>query len=118
MQSSDFDLILKAQLAITTRTLSSKAKEYASDEDRLQNFKSAATLQGINQVQALGGMMAKHTVSIFDMIADDDYLSYEHWIAWQEKITDHINYLILLRATVIDEMDKNTNAARETPKEN
>ena len=33
----------------------------------LHNFKVAASLQGIYPEQALAGMMAKHTVSIYDM---------------------------------------------------
>lgn len=44
--------------------------------------------------------MAKHTVSIYDMARSDDSFSLEKW---DEKITDHINYLILLRAVVVEE---------------
>lgn len=76
-----------------------KAKEYATD-DRLHNFKVAAELENCTPRQALAGMMAKHTVSIYDMCRSDVKFSDDQW---NEKITDHINYLLLLRAIVEEE---------------
>ena len=80
--------------------LGAKGEEYATDNDRLHNFKVAAGVQGITVKEALSGMMAKHTVSVYDMIADGKDHSQEKW---DEKILDHINYLILLRAIVVEE---------------
>ena len=80
--------------------LGAKGEEYATDNDRLHNFKVAAQVQGITVKEALSGMMAKHTVSVYDMIADGKDHSQEKW---DEKILDHINYLILLRAIVVEE---------------
>ncbi len=45
-------------------------------------------------------MMAKHTVSIYDMCRSPEDISVD---VWSEKITAHINYLILLRAIVQEE---------------
>jgi hypothetical protein len=57
-------------------------------------------LKGETPEQALAGMMAKHTVSIYDMCCD----GLSHPIEmWDEKITDHINYLILLK-TLVEEV--------------
>ena len=80
--------------------LGAKGEEYATDNDRLHNFKVAAGVQGITVKEALSGMMAKHTVSVYDMIADGKDHPLEKW---DEKILDHINYLILLRALVVEE---------------
>ena len=80
--------------------LGAKGEEYATDNDRLHNFKVAAQVQGITVKEALSGMMAKHTVSVYDMIADGKDHSLDKW---DEKILDHINYLILLRAIVVEE---------------
>lgn len=98
MNTSMFDDILKQQILCCVETLTAKACEYAT-EDRLHNFKTAAEMQGITPIQALAGMMAKHTVSVYDMCAAsrDEIFPVE---MWEEKITDHINYLILLRALV------------------
>jgi hypothetical protein len=96
MNTQRFEEILNAQIKRCTDTLIVKAREYATD-DRLHNFKTAAVLQGITPVQALAGMMAKHTISIYDMCASGkDYPE----AMWDEKIGDSINYLLLLRALV------------------
>ena len=77
-----------------------KGKEYShEDEDYLEIFKTAGKLQGISARRALAGMMAKHTVSIYDMCRHGKYPR----SVWQEKITDHINYLLLLMAIVREE---------------
>lgn len=100
MNSEQFDEIVARQQNICDTMLQSKAGEYATDIDRLHNFKQAAHLQAIKPKQALAGFMAKHTVSLYDMLNDDgDYPSE----LWQEKITDHINYLLILKALIEEE---------------
>ena len=95
MNTQEFVMILDAQIIRCREVLIDKAREYAT-EDRLHNFKVASGLQGITPQQALAGMMCKHTVSIYDMCRDG-----ERGLAmWDEKITDHINYLLLLRALI------------------
>jgi hypothetical protein len=97
MDNATFNDIAEHQLDICKQMLVKKGKEYATDqEDRLWNFKQAADLQDTTPMKALGGMMAKHTVSIYDMIREESNCL----PAWIEKITDHINYLILLKAIV------------------
>lgn len=72
-------------------------KEYATD-DRLHNFKIAGELQKCTAVKALGGMMAKHTVSVYDLIDDYEQGKAISKEMWAEKIGDSINYLLLLTA--------------------
>ena len=99
MDSDTFNAIVSEQQERSAKVLVSKAREYAT-EDRLHNFRVAAGLGDTSLRQALAGMMAKHTVSIYDMCKSSD----EHSIAsWNEKITDHINYLLILRAVVEEE---------------
>lgn len=100
MTPEEFDYIINSQLNVCRDTLIRKADEYAADTDRLHNFKIAAKLQGCEPGQALGGMMAKHTVSIYDMIFSGKTYPME---LWGEKITDHINYLLLLMALLCEE---------------
>ena len=96
MTAERFDKLTQEQVWRSTHVLCGKAKEYAT-EDRLHNFKVAAALEGITQEQALAGMMAKHTVSVYDMCRSGE----KYPIAlWEEKITDSINYLLLLNAMV------------------
>lgn len=96
MSSERFDALLEEQIDRSRNILSNKATEYATS-DRLHNFRVAAQLRGCTTEQALAGMMAKHTVSIYDMCESGEMYPIE---LWQEKITDSINYLLLLNAVV------------------
>lgn len=101
MKTELFNAIIENQINLCKDILIDKAREYATD-DRLHNFKVAAELQGCSPKEALIGMMAKHTVSIYDLTC----LSREVSMGmWSEKITDNINYLLLLRAVIQEEMD-------------
>ena len=97
MNSRTFERLFKEQNQRSENILCGKAKEYAMDDERLHNFKIAAALQGLTPIQALAGMMAKHTISIYDMCWSEEEYPIE---LWAEKITDHINYLHLLNALV------------------
>jgi hypothetical protein len=95
MNTEEFTSLIEEQIKRSTSLLIDKAKEYASDTDRLHNFKVAAGILGETQEQALGGFLAKHIVSVFDMINSGKEYPIE---VWNEKITDSINYLLILRA--------------------
>ena len=100
MNSNDFEKVIEEQIKKCKDILIDKSKEYARDDDRLHNFKNAAGIMGCDPKEALAGMMAKHTISVYDMCRDGE----DHSIGlWNEKITDHINYLLLLKAIIIEE---------------
>lgn len=96
MTAEKFDQLFDEQIERSRRVLCAKAKEYATF-DRLHNFKVAAALMDKSTEKALSGMMAKHTISVYDMCESGDAYPIE---LWEEKITDHINYLLLLNAVV------------------
>lgn len=100
MDSKTFDIEVERLLGRIKEVLLSKGEEYAT-EDRLHNFKAAAHIQKETPRQALVGMMAKHTVSIYDMGKSTKNFSRAQW---DEKIIDHLNYLILLSAVVTEEV--------------
>lgn len=111
MKTEQFNKIVEEQLFLCTQVLCNKAAEYATD-DRLHNFKIAAQLQGTTPIKALEGMMAKHTVSIYDMCSSNkDYPKAQ----WDEKITDSINYLLILRTLVLDKMSNKTGEVCSVP---
>jgi len=101
MNSKNFEKIFNHQHKRCKEVLINKASEYAT-EDRLHNFKVAAALEGTTPVNALGGMLAKHTVSLFDMCRGTAENKQYPLAMWEEKITDHLNYLYLLRALIED----------------
>jgi hypothetical protein len=100
MTQKNFEEIVDQQLDICRHLLVVKGKEYSLTDDRLHAFKKAANLQGETMKQALCGMLAKHVVSVYDMCMSDSTFGIEKWT---EKITDSINYLLLLMAAVWEE---------------
>ena len=100
MNSEWFEKVIKEQIKTCEDVLIGKAKEYATDDDRLHNFKNAAGMMSCDPKEALAGMMAKHTISVYDMCRSGKDYPIE---LWNEKITDHINYLLLLKAVVEEE---------------
>lgn len=100
MKIREYEQIIESQMEYCVELLISKGKEYADNTDMLHNFKTAGELQGINPVKALAGMMAKHTVSIYDMCHSEGLFTIKQW---EEKISDNINYLLILKTLLIDE---------------
>lgn len=99
MKTQDFNDLVDEQFNICKAILETKGKEYAPDEgDRLSAFKTASSVLHCTPIQALGGQMSKHTISLFEMIenncTDKDL--------WLEKLTDQINYLFLLKGLLYD----------------
>lgn len=100
MTNRDFNKVIDEQLNYCCDLLCKKGAEYDADtSDRFHSFKVAAEMQAETPLQALAGMMAKHTVSIYDMIRQNS----SDLAVWSEKITDHINYLLLLKGLLMDE---------------
>ena len=108
MKAEEFNRVLNDVFREVENVLLAKAGEYADDVDRLRNFKQAAHLKEETPREALMGMMAKHTISVYDMGLSGVIYPLSQW---DEKIIDHINYLILLRALVVDELEGKTHSA-------
>jgi len=100
MKRDEFETVLNTAIGAMCRTLSFKASLYApGDNDRLCQFKMAGAAQGINPMEALRGMMAKHFTA-FAMMC-------EHPIVWQmdrwdEVLGDLRNYTVLADALIRD----------------
>ena len=108
MKIEDFDAIVQEELNYCSSLLIKKGDEYnKGDVDRLATFKRAATLMECTPAEALAGMMSKHTMSIYQMITHpENHYSIEKWT---EKITDNINYLLLLKALIYENQEDELN---------
>lgn len=95
------------------KVLIKKGEEYTRGNDRFSNFKRMAAALGCTPEKALVGAWIKHIASILDMVDDLERMvklcddrKYTHkelnLKLWDEKIGDAINYLILLRALIIE----------------
>jgi len=104
MDSKTFRRVVTDQTQRSLDMLHSKNSQYNPNEDKLRTFKAAAALHNQTPREALSGMMAKHTVSVYELCHAETLADLD---VWNEKITDHINYLILLRAVVEEEGREN-----------
>lgn len=102
MKNDIFAKVVAGQFKTCEDVLVTKSVEYTDTyEDKLAQFKTAGALQHVNPKAALFGMLAKHFCSLSDMCRAE--LTVYPIDAWQEKITDSINYLLLLKGLVIEE---------------
>jgi hypothetical protein len=98
MTYEEFESCFESRVDLCRRVLVGKNTEYARGGDKLSNFKKAGGMQGCSAESALQGMMAKHQVSIVDLIKDLDAGQHHNITIWEEKIGDALNYLFLLRS--------------------
>ena len=101
MNAERFEQVFDEQMKICADVLLSKSKEYAiKNEDRLQHFKRTAGFLKTTPEDALVGMLSKHLISVVDMCRDTE-TTYP-LEQWTEKLTDTINYLLLLKGIVVE----------------
>ena len=109
MNHKEFNDVVTKELDYVRELLCSKSKEYDFGEDRFHSFKIGGQLQGISQEKCLLGYLTKHIVSIYDMCDKVEEFSFEKF---QEKITDYINYGLLLLGMIQEEKNKENEAIK------
>jgi len=108
MHHTVFDDLVTVRFNKCLNTLTLKSEEYARDGDRLHNFKTAARIDNETPEKALWGMWKKHIVSIRDMIHDIDKGILPSESVLNEKMTDNIDYTVLLEGLIRERMNKDT----------
>lgn len=98
MTNEAFEKLCEEILEEAKEVRNIKAEEYTGFVDRLSNFKQQAAMRQTTILDAIGGNMCKHTASIYQLIKEDRYTK----AVWEEKIIDHINYLLLAYAAVVE----------------
>ncbi len=98
MTNEAFEALLESRIDAMRKTLAKKASEYASNADRLHNFKRGAEMLRTSPMKTCAGFMTKHLVSIFDLLEMLDNGVPVGIPVIDEKIGDAINYLVLLEA--------------------
>lgn len=100
MKTETFNVLVAECIEKIRSTLVKKSGEYSRNDDKLHNFKRAGAMLGCTPEKALLGMMVKHTTSIFDMVDDLEKGKFPSLEMLDEKFTDNLNYLILLKALI------------------
>ena len=106
MNHKDFDMLVKKRFVSCLKLLQNKSDEYSRGYDKLHNFKKAARSRNITPERARDGMMLKHLVSIDDIINDIDQGKLPTRQTLNDKISDTINYLVLLEAMITERIEE------------
>ena len=106
MNNKRFNWLVEQRCETIKKVLLKKAEEYAGDEERLHNFKIAGRKRAITPEEALMGMKLKHTVSLEDIVDGINKGKIPNEEMFLEKITDEINYWILLEALVTERIEQ------------
>ena len=95
----EVNAVFDEQVQLCADTLQKKTKEYTGTIRTGWGLLRRRQLYSTPRRSVpLAGMLAKHIVSLYDMCFDDD-TDYD-LSTWNEKITDSLNYLFLLKAIV------------------
>lgn len=102
MDIRTFNDFVNTRLNAAQALLGTKSADYSSGDDKLYNFKCAARIDGISPIEALRGMWLKHRASITQGLDDlqGGKLRPQAW--WDEKLTDDLNYNLLLQALLVE----------------
>lgn len=92
MRRTEFNKLVESVIDEIRARLITKGAEYADNENVFRNFDQAAHKKGITAIQALEGMLAKHQVSIDDIVSGK--LPNKRELVW-EKFLDELCYRIL-----------------------
>lgn len=96
--------VVERRLESIRKVLGEKQAEYAIGSV-FHNFERAGELQGCSPERALLGMMAKHWVSVMDMVEQRERGEAPGVARIEEKIGDSVNYLILLEGMLKEAAD-------------
>ena len=104
MKTEDFiQNIVQPRLELCKELLGgSKDKEYSRNGDKFHNFKRTAELRKISTISAWDGMQNKHLTSLLDIIDDAKKGILPTQKTLDDKITDMINYLLLLEGIITE----------------
>ena len=101
MDEKRFNEVIERQLELSRNTLCRKAGEYSIGGDRLHNFNQAARVDNESVEKAIWGMAKKHLSCVLDLVHGDAKPT-EGFL--DEKIGDFINYLLILKAHFMNEI--------------
>jgi hypothetical protein len=106
MNTEKFKEAIEKHIGQINSNLLAKAKEYASDADRLHNFNRASGITGECREKALFGFALKHLVSTMDIIDDVNKGKLPTQAMLDEKLGDLGTYIALLHASIQDRLNQ------------
>ncbi len=93
MTSEEFNRLLDELDGSSLSTLKAKNSKYASDDDRLHNFRVGSDISGLTTAETCWGYLTKHLTALRDMVVNNDFKDRDDFL---EKCQDSINYIRFL----------------------
>ena len=106
MNNDKFNALLDEQLERCRNLLVKKNEEYATNTDRLSNFRQPSSLMRMHPAEVAFCYDAKHIASIQKIVHELSEGKVPSKEMWQEKITDYINYGLLMNACVMEAIEE------------
>ena len=106
MNNDKFNALLDEQLERCRNLLIKKNEEYATNTDRLSNFRQPSSLMRMHPAEVAFCYDAKHIASIQKIVHELSEGKVPSKEMWQEKITDYLNYGFLMNACVMEAIAK------------
>lgn len=103
MNTKNFDRLFVQTMDEVSKLSATKGKDYASEEDRLSNFKVNAERTGLTPYQVWSVYANKHWDAVMAFIRNNGQLESE---PIESRIYDLITYLILLSGLIEDAKDE------------
>jgi hypothetical protein len=106
MKAEQFEEIWMKQVATEKEMLLERAAAYATNGDRLGNFKEGGQLNACHPLRYGFSLVSKHIIALRDLIGkveagNADFSDYE-LDKFTEYITDIRNYSVLLKALYVE----------------
>ena len=113
LSERELEKLIEERIQTCKRVLLKKSEEYSSESDRMRNFNTAGRMLGMPPYRVAFMYMMKHFESVYEIVVNDRPATPS---VWEEKITDLINYLLLIDAmwrnmygNISEEINKNVN---------
>jgi len=98
MNATRLKKLLEEMIQHEETVLTDKGTDYASNEDRLSNFKVLADLLGLTPIQVWGVYCFKHLLAVASYVRNGQVESEPI----EERITDVRNYMVLGNALIAE----------------
>ena len=119
MKAEVFEKIWLEQVATEKAMLLERADAYATNGDRLGNFKEGSQLAGNSSMQYGFGLVVKHIIALRDLIGKEAKGEAKFDAKELEKFTEYVtdirNYAVLLKSLYVERAESQTKVVTTTP---
>lgn len=106
MDAQKFEKLCRELLDKSEDTLFRKSKEYATDEDRLANFRQPTSMTGMSTAEVCLMYQMKHICSVTKIAKETSKGILPTKELLQEKCQDMLNYTLIFYTTVCELIEK------------